>query len=235
MIGRSPMPHGWRLPARSGRLAASACATDASSAIPPAIAGRVRRPHVPIDCRPPLERIHDPHGRASSRRCRLDDLRGRRRQTARAAGRASGSSCSACWSSQAALQHAIRSGARGRDDRGRRLDQVTVTPPCWSPARLPSAGLLLASAAAGIAACCCSWRRSRSRRARSRARSLIGLGGDGSGVLFRGVFPEAFVTRRRCGSLRSSSRAFSGFTRFDVWATGRGGVGAARASPLRQL
>src|SRR5260221_2202309 len=72
------MPHGWRLPARSA-VSPRVCATDASSAIPSAIADAfVDR--TPIDWAALLERIHDPRGRASLEALRrLDNLRGRPR------------------------------------------------------------------------------------------------------------------------------------------------------------
>src|SRR5260221_11353506 len=80
------MPHAWRLPARS-RVSPRACATDASPAIPAAIAGALVR-RTPIGWTALLDRVLDPRDRASLEALRrLDTLRGRQGPAALLPGR----------------------------------------------------------------------------------------------------------------------------------------------------
>ena len=209
------MPHGWRLPARSA-VSPGTCATDRFSAVSPAIAGAfVDR--TAIDWAGLLERSRDPHSRASVEALRrLDDLRGARRSPALAPGRGLHIVLLRLLVVLAAAQTAIGL-ARAVATIARGGSVGLLTPPLLIAGAFASAGLLLASAAA------------RDRRvllllaaftfaASAFARAvLIGLGGDGSALLFRGLFPEALVP----AALWQFAVLFPDvqrFTRFDVWA-----------------
>jgi tRNA A-37 threonylcarbamoyl transferase component Bud32 len=209
------MPHGWRLLARSA-VSPRACATDASSAIPSGIAGAfVDR--TPIDWAALLERIHDPRGRAALEGLRrLDNLRGQPRHATVPLGGdlrivvlrllvVIGAVQTASGLARAALT-IVGGGSIG-----------LLAPRLLVTSAFAGASLLLASAAA------------RDRRvllllaaftfaATAFARAvLIGLGGDGSGVLFRGVFPEAFAPAA-LGQFAVLFPSVQRFARFDVWA-----------------
>jgi hypothetical protein len=174
----------------------------------------------PIDWAALLERIHDPRGRASLDALRrLDDLRGRRRQTVLPPGRDLRIVLLRLLVVIAALQAgaglaraALMIVSGGFIDR--LVPQLLVT------TAFAGAGLLLASAAA------------RDRRvllllaaftfaASAFGRAvLVGLGtgaSSASGMLFRGVFPEAFAP----AALWQFAVLFPSvqrFTYFDVWA-----------------
>jgi hypothetical protein len=209
------MPHGWRLPARSA-VSPRACATD--PAIPAAIAGAfVDR--TPIDWAALLARVTDPRERASLEALRrLDGLRGPRSPAPLAPGRDLGVFLLRLLVALAALQTvwALARAAALVWSGGSIGPRV---PPLLVAAAFASASLLLASASA------------RDRRvllllatftfaASAFARAvLVGVAGApaASGLLFRGLFPEAFVP----AALWQFTVFFptvQRFTHFDVWA-----------------
>jgi tRNA A-37 threonylcarbamoyl transferase component Bud32 len=212
------MPHGWRLPARS-TASPRACATD--PAIPAAIAGAVVD-RTAIDWDALLARVRDPRDRAPLEALRrLDGLRGPQSPAGVPPGRDFRIFLLRLLVALAALQTiwAMARGAAAIWSGGSLGPLGPLGPPLLITAAFASAGLMLASASA------------RDRRvllllatftfaASAFARAvLIGLAGSpaASGLLFRGLFPEAFVPAA-LWQFTVFFPAVQRFTRFDVWA-----------------
>jgi hypothetical protein len=209
------MPHGWRLPARS-TVWPRACATD--PAIPSAVAGAVVD-RTAIDWDALLARVRDPRDRAPLEALRrLDSLRGPQSPAGVPPGRDLRIFLLRLLVALAALQ-TIWAMARAAAAIWSGGSIGPLGPPLLITAAFASAGLLLASASV------------RDRRvllllatftfaASAFARPvLIGLAGRpaASGLLFRGLFPEAFVPAA-LWQFAVLFPAVQRFTRFDVWA-----------------
>jgi Protein kinase domain len=187
------MPHGWRLPARSA-VSPRGCETESSPPIATAVAGALVD-RTPIDWPALLDRIRDPRDRAAIEALwRLDRLRSRQDPSVLPPGQDLRIVLLRLLVGLAALQtcSALARGALAIWNSG---TVGALLPPLLVAAAFASAGLLLASASA------------RDRRvlllmttfafaASAFARAVVTRLGGGlaePSLLFRGVFPEAFV------------------------------------------
>ena len=211
------MPHGWRLRARSA-VSPRACATDAPGPIRGAVAGAfVDR--TPIDWTALLARVHDPCDRASLEALqRLDALRGPRDPVAQPPGRHPGIVLLRLLVALAALQTAVAL-ARAAVTLSSGGSLGSVAPRLLITAAFASASLLLASASARdrrVLLLLATFTLAASAFARAVLTGLDG-GPAASGVLWRGLYPEAFVP----AALWQFALLFptvQRFTRFDLWA-----------------
>ena len=224
------MPHAWRSPARSPGSPRT-CAAE-----PPPIRRAIARAfadRTPIDWNALLARVRDPRERASLETLRrLDDLRGAPASAAYPTGRGLGAFllgvlvAIAALQTLAALVQALRMVAAAAS-----ID--ALWPRLVVLAAFAAAGVLLASASA------------RDRRvllllatftfaAAAFSRTVVSLADTGPmllSVLFRGIFPEAFVP----AALWQFAVIFPGvrrFTPFDVWSRRLAAAAWALASGL---